>query len=74
MTEQNHNDLRRDFPKTAMEFEARFPTEEACRAWWIEARWARRPARDARARACGRSVRASCSSARFPSVQPELKA
>jgi len=34
----------RDFPKTATEFEARFATEEDCRAYWIEARWGGEPA------------------------------
>ena len=33
MAQQNHNDLWRDFPKTAQEFEARFATEEDCRAY-----------------------------------------
>jgi Zn ribbon nucleic-acid-binding protein/transposase-like protein len=32
------------FPKTATEFEARFATEEDCRAYWIEARWGGTPA------------------------------
>jgi transposase-like protein len=44
MTRENHNSLWRDFPKTATEFEARFATEEDCRAYWIEARWGGRPA------------------------------
>ena len=39
MTRENHNDLWRDFPKTATEFEARFATEDDCRAYWIQARW-----------------------------------
>ena len=38
------DDLWRDFPKTATEFEARFATEEDCRAYWIEARWGGEPA------------------------------
>jgi hypothetical protein len=29
--------LMRDFPKTALEFEERFKTEEDCRDYWIEA-------------------------------------
>lgn len=29
----------KDFPKTAIEFEERFSTEEACREYWIQARW-----------------------------------
>jgi len=36
--------LWRDFPKTAMEFEECFATEEGCRAYWIEARWGGKPA------------------------------
>ena len=38
MTRPTQDDLWRDFPKTAMEFEARFATEEDCRAYWIQAR------------------------------------
>lgn len=38
------DDLWRDFPKTAMEFEARFATEEDCRAYWSKARWGDTPA------------------------------
>jgi transposase-like protein len=38
------DDLWRNFPKTATEFEARFATEEDCRAYWIEARWGGEPA------------------------------
>jgi transposase-like protein len=37
------DDLWRDFPKTATEFEARFATEEDCRAYWIRARWGGAP-------------------------------
>jgi Zn ribbon nucleic-acid-binding protein len=44
MTRENHNYLWRDFPKTAQEFEARFATEEDCRAYWIQARWGGHPA------------------------------
>jgi transposase-like protein len=44
MTQTMPDDLWRDFPKTATEFEARFATEEDCRAYWIEARWGGRPA------------------------------
>jgi Zn ribbon nucleic-acid-binding protein/transposase-like protein len=44
MSKRKQDDLWRDFPKTAMEFEARFATEEDCRAYWIEARWGGRPA------------------------------
>ena len=38
------DNLWRDFPKTAQEFEARFATEEDCRAYWIQARWGGKPA------------------------------
>ena len=44
MTQPNHNDLWRDFPKTATEFEKRFATEEDCRAHWIQTRWGGTPA------------------------------
>ena len=44
MTQVMPDDLWRDFPKTATEFEARFATEEDCRAYWIEARWGGEPA------------------------------
>ena len=44
MTQAYRDDLWRDFPKTATEFEARFATEEDCRAYWIEARWGGKPA------------------------------
>jgi hypothetical protein len=44
MTKHTQDDLWRDFPKTATEFEKRFATEEDCRAYWIEARWGGRPA------------------------------
>jgi transposase-like protein len=44
MTDARHNALWRDFPKTATEFEARFQSEEDCRAYWIEARWGGKPA------------------------------
>ena len=43
MTQAMLDDLWRDFPKTATEFEARFATEEDCRAYWIEARWGGEP-------------------------------
>jgi transposase-like protein len=43
MTEHTPDDLWRDFPKTATEFEKRFATEEDCRAYWIEARWGGKP-------------------------------
>jgi transposase-like protein len=44
MTQHSQDDLWRDFPKTAIEFERRFATEEDCRAYWIEARWGGKPA------------------------------
>jgi hypothetical protein len=44
MTQRIPDDLWRDFPKTATEFEKRFATEEDCRAYWIEARWGGKPA------------------------------
>ena len=44
MTKHTQDDLWRDFPKTATEFEKRFATEEDCRAYWIKARWGGKPA------------------------------
>ena len=41
---EHGNDLRRDFPKTAIEFDERFQTEEDCRAYWMAARWGGKPA------------------------------
>jgi hypothetical protein len=41
---RDKDDLWRNFPKTAIEFDRRFATEEACRAYWIEARWGGEPA------------------------------
>ena len=38
------NDLWGDFPRTVIEFEERFATEEDCRTYWIEARWGGKPA------------------------------
>ncbi len=43
MTRPDPDDLWRDFPKTATEFEEQFASEEDCRAYWIEARWGGRP-------------------------------
>ena len=43
MTQAMPDDLWRDFPKTATAFEARFATEEDCRAYWIAARWGGKP-------------------------------
>ena len=44
MAQPAQDDLWRDFPKTATEFEERFSTEVDCRAYWIEARWGGQPA------------------------------
>ena len=44
MTQSMPDDLWRDFPRTAPEFEKRFATEEDCRAYWIKARWGGEPA------------------------------
>jgi len=44
MTRAMPDDLWRDFPRTATEFEARFATEEDCRGYWIAARWGGEPA------------------------------
>ena len=41
---RTRDDLWRDFPKTATEFEERFATEDDCRAYWVEARWGGEPA------------------------------
>ena len=41
---EHSNDLWRDFPKTAIEFDERFQTEEDCRAYWVDARWGGKPA------------------------------
>jgi Zn ribbon nucleic-acid-binding protein len=41
---RDNDDLWRDFPKTAPEFEAKFATEADCVAYWIEARWGGTPA------------------------------
>jgi hypothetical protein len=35
MTQRTPDDLWRDFPKTATEFEKRFATEGDCRTYWI---------------------------------------
>lgn len=43
MTRADKDVVWRDFPRTAPEFEARFSTEEDCRAYWIEARWGGEP-------------------------------
>ncbi len=44
MSDRMPDDLWRDFPKTAPAFEARFKTEEDCRAYWIKVRWGGKPA------------------------------
>jgi transposase-like protein/Zn ribbon nucleic-acid-binding protein len=38
------DDLWREFPRTATEFDERFATEEDCRTYWIKARWGGTPA------------------------------
>jgi len=43
MSTHDAHDLWRNFPKTVLEFEKRFATEEACRAYWIQARWSGTP-------------------------------
>jgi len=43
MPDEHNDDLWRNFPKTALEFEKRFATEADCRAYWIEARWGGTP-------------------------------
>ena len=42
--EASADDLWRDFPKTATEFEARFASEEDCRAYLMQVRWGGNPA------------------------------
>lgn len=44
MTRALSDDLWREFPKTAPEFEKRFASEEDWRAYWIKARWGGEPA------------------------------
>jgi Zn ribbon nucleic-acid-binding protein len=39
-----NDDLWRNFPKTAIEFERRFATEADCVAYWMQARWGAKPA------------------------------
>jgi Zn ribbon nucleic-acid-binding protein len=41
---RDNDDLWRNFPKTAPEFDAKFATEADCIAYWIEARWGGTPA------------------------------
>ena len=44
MSQDTPDELWRDFPRTATDFEARFATEADCRAYWIKARWGGEPA------------------------------
>jgi len=44
MVDTLRDDLWREFPKTAQAFEARFKTEEDCRAYLMKARWGGKPA------------------------------
>jgi hypothetical protein len=39
MSPLHQDELWRSFPRTALEFEERFASEESCRAYWIEAHW-----------------------------------
>src|SRR5271166_5499075 len=39
MSIAQQDELWRSFPRTALEFEERFASEEACRTYWIEVRW-----------------------------------
>jgi hypothetical protein len=50
MSEARNDDLGKNFPKTALEFEKRFATEADCRAYWVEARWGGAPTRTWRRR------------------------
>nr|MCP4780942.1 transposase [Hyphomicrobium sp.] len=43
MAETHHEALWRGFPKTLIEFEERFGTEKACRAYLAVCRWNGRP-------------------------------
>ncbi|MCP4781240.1 MAG: transposase, partial [Hyphomicrobium sp.] len=43
MAETHHEALWRGFPKTLIELEERFGTEEACRAYLAVCRWNGRP-------------------------------
>jgi hypothetical protein len=64
MTQSDHDDLWRDLPKTATEFEKRFAAEEDCRGTGSRrAGAASRRRRAAEARTCGRSPGARRSSA-----------
>jgi hypothetical protein len=65
------DDLWREFPKTAQAFEARFKTEEDCRAYLMKARWGgkHRRVRSASRRACGRSAAAFATSARTAGIR-----
>lgn len=39
MSRMHQDELWRTFPRTVLEFEERFASEDDCRAFWIEARW-----------------------------------
>ena len=39
MCEDHHDELWLAFPKTIIEFEERFPDEQACREYWMKLRW-----------------------------------
>ena len=39
MSTLRQDDLWREFPRTALEFEERFSSDEACREYWIDVRW-----------------------------------
>ncbi len=44
MCNSHLDDLWRNFPKTAIEFETRFPNDEACAQYFAELRWNGSPA------------------------------
>ena len=58
----DRNDLWRNFPKTAIEFERVFATEDACVDYWMEARWSSEPAC---ARCASKHVWVECEGRRF---------
>jgi len=39
MSTMHQDELWRTFPRTALEFEERFASEDDCRAFWVRARW-----------------------------------
>ncbi len=71
-TDKSQDDLWRDFPKTALEFETRFATEADCRAYWIEARWGGDTGLRALQQHAGlaASAAAPCSSAPTAAIRP----